>query len=48
MAKRKISKPKKKTNVSAEDAAANKRFFTITGISVLVLLVVIFIIFLNS
>ncbi|WP_157472343.1 hypothetical protein [Neolewinella persica] len=48
MAKRKISKPKKKTNVSAEDAAANKRFFTITGIAVLVLLVVIFIIFLNS
>ncbi|MFK8161723.1 MAG: hypothetical protein AB8H12_04595 [Lewinella sp.] len=48
MAKRRISKPKKKTNVSAEDAAANKRFFTITGICVLVLLVVIFIIFLNS
>lgn len=45
MAKQKISKPKKKTNVSAEDAAANKRFFTITGICVLVLLVIIFIFF---
>jgi hypothetical protein len=51
MAKRKIktvSKPKKKSNVSAEDAVANKRFFTVTGIVVLTLLVVIFVIFLNS
>ena len=48
MAKRRISKPKKKTNVSVEDAAANKRFFTITAICVVVLLVVIFIVFLNS
>jgi len=48
MAKARISKPKKKTDVSAEDAAANKRFFTITGICVLVLLVIIFIWFKNS
>jgi len=45
MAKRKTDKPKKKNDVSAEDAAANKRFFTITGICVLVLLVIIFIMF---
>lgn len=38
----------KKTNVSAEDAAANKRFFTITAICVVLLLVIIFVIFLNS
>lgn len=51
MAKRKIkaaSKPKKKNDVSAEDNAANKRFFTITGVVVLALLVLIFVIFLNS
>lgn len=51
MAKRKIkavSKPRKKSDVSVEDAAANKRFFTITGIVVLALLVLIFIIYLNS
>ena len=48
MAKRRIkqpSKPRKKNNVSAEDRAANKRFFTITGIVVLALLVIIFIVF---
>lgn len=51
MAKRKIkrpSKPKKNTDVSAEDAAANKRFFTITAICVVLLLVVIFLFYKNS
>jgi len=51
MAKRRItkpSKPKKKTDVSAEDAAANKRFFTITAICVVLLLVIIFLVYKNS
>jgi hypothetical protein len=51
MAKRRIrkpSKPKKKTDVSVEDAAANKRFFIITAICVVALLVIIFMFYKNS
>lgn len=46
MAKRKISR--KKPKINAEDAAQTKKFFIITGISVLILLVIIFVIFSQS
>ena len=39
---------RKKKQVNAEDAKQTKRFFTITGICVVVLLVIIFVIFNNS
>ena len=48
MAKRRIkrpSAPRKRNDVRVEDAAATKRFFTITGIVVLVLLVIIFVVY---
>ena len=46
MAKRKVSR--KKPKINAENAAQTKKFFTITGICVLVLLVIIFFVFSRS
>lgn len=46
MAKRKVSR--KKPKINAENAAQTKKFFTITGILVLVLLMIIFFFFSQS